>query len=113
MDNGAKNDDDEDHDRRDGTHYHRVFDGRRTILAVPSALSHGHLAMPVPLHRLLYLLQSAVEVPTPLLLMPLQVLLNLSLTRPPRANTTTTMTAAIAATRRPYSTAEAPSSLFW
>src|SRR3954470_17646684 len=40
-----------------------------------------------------------------------QVLLNLSLTTPPSRNTTSTMTAAIAATIRPYSTAVAPSSL--
>src|SRR4051794_26362304 len=39
-----------------------------------------------------------------------QVSLKVLLTRVPSAKTTTTMMAAIAATRRPYSTAEAPSS---
>src|SRR5205085_619786 len=44
-------------------------------------------------------------------LMAPHVWLNLSLTTPPSRNTTSTMTAAIAATIRPYSTAVAPSSL--
>src|SRR5262245_26709550 len=42
--------------------------------------------------------------------MPVQVSVNASSTQRPRVNTTTMMTAAIAATSRPYSTPEAPSS---
>jgi hypothetical protein len=41
----------------------------------------------------------------------LQVWVKMSLITPPRAKMTTTMTAAIAARSRPYSTAEAPSSV--
>src|SRR5262245_19266309 len=43
--------------------------------------------------------------------MPVQVEWNVFFTRPPSANTASTMTAAIRATSRPYSTADAPSSL--
>jgi len=54
-------------------------------------------------------LQLAVETEAPLP-RPWQVLEKTLFTMPPRANTMTTISAAIAATSRPYSTAEAPRS---
>src|SRR4051794_4638419 len=59
--------------------------------------------------------QGALQLPATLaeVLMAVQVLLKAPLTSVPRPNTTPTMTAAMAATMRPYSTAEAPRSRAW